>query len=107
MNLRHAAALALVGWYLIAPPVRQPKSEPPYLDDHAEYRAWRILHSFKTRSECESGKERVVRDAENGDLTDLSGGVAGVLDENPKPWLVQQIEAQCIATDDPRLKESK
>jgi len=28
MNLRHAAALALVGWYLIGPPVRQPKREP-------------------------------------------------------------------------------
>jgi len=23
----------------------------------------------------------------------------------PAPWLTQQIEAECIATDDPRLKE--
>jgi hypothetical protein len=38
----HAAALALVGWLLMGPPVRQPKNEP-YLDEHAAYNDWIII----------------------------------------------------------------
>jgi hypothetical protein len=105
MNPRHAAALALVGWYLMAPPVRQPKREPAYVDEHAAYRDWKTLHDFRTADECEAGRARAKSDAENGKLTAFDGGYAGVLDVDPAPWLAQQIEAECIATDDPRLKE--
>jgi hypothetical protein len=107
MNLRHAAALVLVGCYLLAPPVSQPKDqhEPPYLDEHAGYRDWKILHAFKTANECEAGQKRATLDAENGKLTAFDGGFSGVIDTDPKPWLMQQIEAECIASDDPRLKE--
>ena len=41
MKPRHAAALALVGWFLMGPTVRQPKNEP-YLDEHAAYNDWKI-----------------------------------------------------------------
>ena len=100
----HAAALALVMWYLLAPPVRQPRNDEPYLDEHAAYHDWKILHTFKTRDECDAGQQRVVKDAKNDKLTSFSGGSSFVLDEDPKPWLEQQIEAECTATDDPRLK---
>jgi hypothetical protein len=102
---RHAAALALVGWYLLAPPVHQPKHDPPYVDEHAAYRDWKILHTFKMIDECEAGQKRATLDAENGHLTAFSGGYEGVVDEDPKPWLTQQAEAECIAIDDPRLKQ--
>ena len=105
MNRRHAAALALVGWYLMGPPVRQPKNEEPYLDEHAAYRDWKILHTFKTQNECNAAQQRVIEDANNGKLTSFSGGFTFVLDGDPKPWLDQQNEAECIATDHPRLKE--
>jgi hypothetical protein len=105
MDLRHAAVLAFTGWYLLAAPVRQPKSEPPYLDEHAAYRDWKILHAFKTVDDCEGGQKRAVLDAESRNLTAWSGGFAGIIDTDPKPWLTQQIDAECIASDDPRLKE--
>ena len=98
MKPRHAAALALVGWYLMAPPVRQPNGEPAYVDEHAAYRDWKILHEFKTADECEAGQARAKSDAENGNLS------VGVVDVDPAPWLAQQAEAQCVASDDPRLK---
>jgi len=99
MNPRHAAALALVGWYLMAPPVRQPKREPAYVDEHAAYRDWKILHDFKTADECEARRARAKSYAENGNLN------VGVVDVDPAPWLAQQAEGECIASDDPRLKE--
>ena len=107
MKHRHSVALALVGWYLMAPPVRQPRNEndEPYLDQHAAYRDWEKIHTFKTRNECEAGQRRVTDDAITGKLTSFSGGSSFVLDEDPKPWLEQQTEAECIATDDPSLKE--
>ena len=104
MKSRHAAALALVGWYLMSPPVRQPKRESAYLDEHAAYRDWKILHEFKTADECEAGRARAKSDAGNGNLTAFDGGYAGVVDVDPAPWLTQQAEAECIATGDPRLK---
>src|SRR5579862_8513884 len=58
MKPRHAAAIALVGWYLMAPPVRQSRREPAYVDEHAGYRDWKILHDFKTADECEAGRVR-------------------------------------------------
>jgi hypothetical protein len=107
MKFRHAAALLSVSWYLLAPPVRQPKDqhEPPYLDEHAGYRDWKILHTFKTADECEAGQKRATLDAENGKLTAFDGGFSGVIDTDPNLWLMQQIEAECIASDDPRLKK--
>ena len=87
MKPRHAAALALVGWYLIAPPIRTPKTGEPYLDVHAPYRDWQILHEFKTVDDCED---------------DAGGFVDG--DVDPQLLLDQRSEAECIATDDPRLK---
>ena len=104
MKLRHAAALALVGWFLLAPPVRQPKHEPPYVDEHAQDRDLKILHIFKTIDQCEASQKRAMLYAENGKFTAFSGGYEGVIDEDPKPWLTQRIEAECIATGDPRLK---
>jgi hypothetical protein len=104
MKLHHAATLALVVWYLMAPPVRQPNREPAYVDEHAAYRDWKILHDFKTSDECEAGRTRAKSDAENGTLTAFDGGYAGVVDADPEPWLTQQAEAECVAGDDARLK---
>jgi hypothetical protein len=99
MNPRHAAALALVGWYLIAPPIRnieQPplydESDYDYLNEHAAYPDWKVISVLNTETECEHvrdfAKERV---AENVFL-------------NTDPELQQYDEAECMASDDPRLK---
>jgi hypothetical protein len=60
---------------------------------------------FKTLGECEARQKCATADAEKGKLTDFSAGFAGVIDTDPEPWLTQQIEADCMASDGPRLKE--
>jgi hypothetical protein len=89
MKLRHAAALALVGWYLMVgfspfPPKVTPQplhpgetEGPPILSQ------WQIRRSFDSADKCEQARTELLR------LTP-SVGAADVL---------------CIASDDPRLKE--
>ncbi|SRR5216684_4712508 len=82
MKTRHAAALALVGWYLMVP--RSSGSE-------AVLYSWSILHSYDTAQACEAAREKSREEAEaslppgalKSRLTDLS---------------------ICVASDDPRLK---
>jgi hypothetical protein len=50
MNLRHAAALALMGWYLMVPPFSALNTPDPY----APLNKWRVVHSFETSNECEA-----------------------------------------------------
>lgn len=89
MKLHRAVTLAFVGWYLIAPPVRQPKGEAPYMDDHAKYRDWEILQVYKTPEECETAQRRERSEVS---LTD------------PDPWSAQVADAECIASDDPQIE---
>jgi hypothetical protein len=53
MKARHAAALALVGWYLMLPPVisdgRTRKDAP--------LSRWYIFSSFETKEECEQVRQ--------------------------------------------------
>ena len=54
MNLRHAAALALVGWYLIVsndPQARSWAAKGPH--GGAVLRDWTVSATFKTQRECE------------------------------------------------------
>jgi len=44
---RHAASLAFVGWYLLAPPLY--KGE---VDEKAPLKEWTVLRSFGTVTEC-------------------------------------------------------
>jgi hypothetical protein len=50
MNLRHGAALALVGWYLMVPPTVGPYLR---LDKSALDSRWHIIQSFDTATACE------------------------------------------------------
>ena len=49
MKLRHTAALALVGWYLMMPPY--PKVDEPL-------NKWSISKAFKTAQDCNAEKQR-------------------------------------------------
>ncbi len=84
MKLRHTAALALVGWYLMLPPVvsRWPLRE----QSNAPLSRWAIMASFDSAEHCENAHANL--DEEHKDRSDalVFLGVA------------------CIGTDDPRLK---
>jgi hypothetical protein len=106
MNLHHAAALALVGWYLMVPPTLAETScsgilstLDRWMDQDAHDKAcdekskivnfrapiseWHKFMPFEALAECEALRQR--------------GSAL-----RPSDPL---FSAQCIATDDPRLKE--
>jgi len=90
MKFRHAAALALVGWYLMIPP-----TEEPY--EHAPLSDWSIHENFDTAAGCDRGKEDLSRQA-----SELTTHFEGVTERYKRG--VSYSHAKCIATDDPRLK---
>jgi len=82
MNLRHTAALALVGWYLMAPPQKY-RGDTPLVERKfdAPLNQWSIAKAFDEAQDCERERNE-----------DRSFGLM---------W------EQCIATDDPRLKGNR
>lgn len=62
MNLRHAAALALVGWYLIGPPLKTFK--PAVVDWNAPVSKWLPAQFFDTAADCQKKIEEVKPRAE-------------------------------------------
>jgi hypothetical protein len=96
MNPHRAAALALVGWYLMLPPCKSPCTGEEFPATDAPFSRWTLLHSYDTAEQCEQGKYEQEKQA---------------LDHSPSTPTAASIAANriadaaaCIATDDPRLK---
>ncbi|MGA9884041.1 MAG: hypothetical protein WBQ34_10010 [Candidatus Acidiferrales bacterium] len=87
MKLRHIAALALVGWYLMVPPIVQKNGKYQY-DYAAPLSKWTEEDAFDTASDCKEDRETLVK-ASKGWGTSAT----------------DTAQERCIATDDPRLKE--
>jgi hypothetical protein len=103
MNLRHAGALALVGWYLLTPPIRRPASgslfiarDPMTQAPTDSLSSWDEEASFDSANECEHAKIVFWRALK--DHPQSTG-----LEQKIREAAAQ--EARCVATDDPRLKE--
>jgi hypothetical protein len=89
MKLRHAAALALVGWYLLAPPASDIGKRWLLTDDSEPLAKWKLVNSFDSASECRD--DLLVR---------LNGA------KKTNQASTRFVESfKCIASDDPRLKE--
>jgi hypothetical protein len=97
MNLRHAAMLALVGWYLMCPPVREPQNEEPYVDEDAPYSEWNWLSPFPDYDSCERGRARSKQDVKQSLAEAAEAG------EEPSARILALTEEECFASDDPRL----
>ncbi len=84
MKLCRAAALALVGWYLMIPPTsfKAGTATVDHQDDKAPLSQWVMLSAYDTVAACQ---EIVVAEVTHGGA----------------PYYGR---AQCIASDDPRLK---
>jgi hypothetical protein len=78
----HAAALALVVWYLMIPPVHEGKP-----NTQAPLSAWTVFRRFDSEAACQQWKLKVETRARRA-------GRYG-----PRP------DFMCIASDDQRLKE--
>jgi hypothetical protein len=93
MKLRHAAALALVGWYLMTPPWVGFET----FDWSAPLSKWYEAEQFKTAAECQNYREHVSAK----DLTEKKAVPAGhSADANAEVYR----HGQCVADDDPRLE---
>ena len=86
MKLRHAAALALVGWYLLAPPLY--KGE---VDEKAPLKEWTVLQSFGTVTECSQWLSVLLHKA------NLDPAIRTVVKH-------RLLATSCMSSDDPRLK---
>jgi len=84
MKLRHTAALALTGWFLITPP---PQANGHY-DTSAPLSQWKIEGGAGTREECKKTQALLSSRAT----------------KESRPSDIQAIkDAQCVPMDDPRL----
>jgi hypothetical protein len=91
MNCYYAAALALVGWYLIAPPLID--NDPARLVADAPISKWQVIASFDTALACENMRVPLV-ESKNPYDDPLS----------KKNSEIRSRRMFCISTDDPRLK---
>jgi len=115
MKPRHAAALALVGWYLMVPPASDWKRlyhlfiEPPGYYSHGEpfypapFCKWEKLGEFYSQVNCESTREFIVRHDGKLERRPMPPNVPN--DWIPNARQYQANHATCIATDDPRPKQ--
>ncbi len=90
MTLRHAAALALVGWYLMVPPATPDWRDA---DPKAPLSEWLTDGSYDNVNDCNEAIVRLYEQAPIPKPETMSYGL----------W-VQNRQAVCVATDDPRLK---
>jgi hypothetical protein len=86
MSPRHAAALILVGWYLMVPPMDN--QGRTYATLPIKY--WRLIRAFDSAKECEEFVEQFAEKAR------IRGEWYGVLKE-------RTLSSRCVSTDDPRL----
>jgi hypothetical protein len=118
MRLRHAVALALVGWYLMVPPPCLDPDEPAPVcrNIDAGLENWRIRGSFDAAKDCRTDLEQWKQRSHASKETVLP---SQPIKQSKKTWWAGLSQAQqqaaieemdaysaaCIATDDPRLKE--
>jgi len=91
MKRRHAAALALVGWYLMLPPVKQGT-----IHTEAPLGKWEVNEAFESAERCNQGRKSNLNDA----VQQLKNPASDALD---RITAMDFLKAQCIASDDPRL----
>jgi hypothetical protein len=95
---RHAAALALVGWYLITPPVTGNSDADMGVKIGAPFSEWDIVDSYDTAAQSRDGLSGNVKSFEHEQWS------ATVAERDRKAIITAAQSARCIATDDPRLK---
>jgi len=119
MKASHSAALALVGWYLMVPPVRavfsHTDNDLSVADKNYSWREfpefnlpiakWDIYESYDSADRCREDIDRNAKGADqylkkHPDLRYIRSSSYLSIAYDHQRWLA----AKCIGTDDPRLK---
>jgi len=100
VKFHHAAALTLVGWYLMVPP--QISDSPLKFDYNAPLSNWKIGSSYDTAKDCENGKWAIFEPFLRTLLkAPPSQGKFDALNR----LMTRAGSNECISNDDSRLKE--
>jgi hypothetical protein len=104
MKLRHAAALALVGWYLMLPPEQYSKEhDRMFPDEDAPISQWEIIGSFDTAAQCKTASEQAFSQAGERAREEKRKNPRSKISEEEYDRFYFSDGGNCIATDDPRL----
>jgi hypothetical protein len=96
MKPRHAAALALVGWYLMVPPLTS-GGGPHDILFHAPLSKWEVGQEQDSKVECQNDLKENIEDLEDlKHVDDCASGSCVIITH-------QFASGRCIASDDPRL----
>jgi hypothetical protein len=103
MNSRHAAVLALVGWYLMLPNLVEKTPHRWNLccyhsNGSPDLHSWERMASYDTAKQCEHAKRELVAP---DDPAASASDPAGLEAMSDKSWAA----ALCIEADAPHLKE--
>src|SRR5262245_16899432 len=111
MTTRHAAALTLLGWYLIVP-----STEENRVREDLPFGKWENAGSYDTANECTKALSKMVQNSQSDTQAALRhcreahpANPDKCGDDQSMTITYQHAldRARCIATDDPRLKASK
>jgi hypothetical protein len=96
VSLRHAAAFALAGWYLLIPRY----ALDGHLLDSAPLSAWRVYDRYDSLNACQQTRQQMIRLGdefinEQERRAELGRGVSQA---------ATMLAARCVSSDDPRLK---
>jgi hypothetical protein len=87
------------GWYLITPPVGGNSSEDIAVQMRAPFSRWDIVGSYDTAAEC-----RPIL-SQNAKATGAPDWMSQASDIEKRALKESVLDARCVATDDPRLRE--
>ena len=96
MDPRHAAALALLGWYLMVPPL---VNAPYKIDMEAPLTSWKVYQTLDTAEEC--NKALLSAQAQ---YKHTASAPVGSIKKGTRAFALQMTFAQCVSSDDPGLK---
>jgi hypothetical protein len=122
INLRHAAALALMGWYLVTPHTLPNSTQPNLFLPISE---WSRIGPVASKSDCETRLSAARRKSDDPAAREqIKKQLPRVRAEIQREWPDQKMApdsyfdkdywddlrrmlklSQCMASDDPRLKE--
>jgi uncharacterized membrane protein YccC len=101
MKLGHTAALALTGWYLIAPPDMPSETKPlPPLSQ------WEVRQTFDTAAQCERELIKQLDAAKAARKAEAAESERENPNGETRSWHLTFYTTEyqkCVATDDPRL----
>jgi hypothetical protein len=104
MNIKHAAAFALAGWYLMLPPFVMDQSGKTIVSTNPSVplSQWKADKPFDSAAECQKYADHEPSVQAQLWRQIVQEGMP-ILPQVRDTWILANTQAQCIASDDPRL----